>query len=615
MELWRPCNGGIPTLVVVVVEAMLQVNLKQILVVRESQAGLETLASRLKGFVLLVVNLPVSSLIVHSSMPMMQYISKVVTATCSCISATGLPAAISEEVAAVLCLETNWSNLKIATEDLEAIEARVRGEVAVAINQLKECDPPVALWKKRVEKQLKEEITEEEYNKLDRCHSLCNCTPNLFHRYRLGKRIAEKLKDLNELVNEGKEFRDFGWKPLEDPVEQRPKARTFGMESVMAQLHGYFDNKEKSIIGIWGQGGVGKTTLLNMFNNELKERSGEFNVVIWIDVSNYQRLNVVNIQRMITDRLGLEWNGQDEGNTRARVLAKNLRKKNFVILLDDVWEAFRLEEVGIPEPGADKKCKIILASRDKHVCVEMGAQKSLIEMPLLDDQAAWELFRNNLTADDLTAIDDSPDGENVIGGYAVDIARNCGRLPLALKVIGSAVAGLKDPKEWCDAVEATKAGLEDIDGVDKMFLRLKYSYDRLNLELKECFLYCTLFPGNSWIKKDQLVDYWVAEGVIPNDRKSRSNIRLLASACLLQYNDSQSEVKLHHIIRQWGLWLTTEQGKFLVKSGMDLKDAPDEAESWREAKRISLMSMISGTSKSFPSANISKPCSSKTTQI
>ncbi|XP_072957777.1 disease resistance protein RPS2-like [Typha angustifolia] len=506
--------------------------------------------------------------------------------TCSCISATGLPAAVSEAASPFLCLETNWSYLKKAIEDLKAIEARVKDKVAVETIQLNSCDPQVELWQTRVADLIDEEETiEKEYNKLYRFPCLCSCTPNLRRRHRLGKRIACTAKAVNKLIEEEKQFQEYGQRRPPDIVEERPKTRTFVLEPVLKRLVEYFDDEERSIIGIWGQGGIGKTTLLNELNNELENRRGEFNVVIAIDVLNSEKLNVADIQRTITERLGLPWNEEEREETRASFLLKVLKRKKFVILLDQVWEGFRLEEVGIPAPDEKNKCKLILASRFQKVCTDMGA-RSLIEVALLDEKAAWNLFRSNLTSEAAAAIDDSP--EDAISGYATAIAKNCGGLPLALNVIGSAVAGLKNRMEWSYAVKATKDGLVKFVGDDKMFGGLAYSYERLDPKLQQCFLYCTLFPADGWIKKDQLVEYWMAEGLIDDANEGYFNMRRLVSASLLQSNYSDSKVKMHQIIREFGLPLARKQANYFVMAGMGLEKAP--LDSWKEATRISLMS-------------------------
>jgi disease resistance protein RPS2 len=65
---------------------------------------------------------------------------------------------------------------------------------------------------------------------------------------------------------------------LPDSVEERPQTKTFGIEPVLKDLGKYCDSTIVSIIGVCGPGGVGKTTLLNTFNNELKASGRDYQV-------------------------------------------------------------------------------------------------------------------------------------------------------------------------------------------------------------------------------------------------------------------------------------------------------------------------------------------------
>ena len=38
------------------------------------------------------------------------------------------------------------------------------------------------------------------------------------------------------------------------------------------------------------------------------------------------------------------------------------------------------------------------------------------------------------------------------------------------------------------------------------------SYEYLPSDLKQCFLYCSLFPEDFTMDRDELIRYWVAEG-------------------------------------------------------------------------------------------------------
>jgi disease resistance protein RPS2 len=268
-------------------------------------------------------------------------------------------------------------------------------------------------------------------------------------------------------------------------------------------------------------------------------------------------------------------------------LAKVLGRNKFIILLADIWSIFQIEEVGIPTPDSESKSKLILTSRFEHVCNQMGAHQSLIKMEYLGKESAWELFRSNLSNNAVAAIE-SPALNNVIRENAEKIVKSCGGLPLALKVIGRAVAGLTEPRDWIRAAQETKDDMKDLQGVPEMFHKLKYSYDKLTKTQQQCFLYCTLFPEYGTINKDKLVDYWMAERFIPQGpKKGHGIIRSLLSACLLENCKSDSsEVKMHHIIRQLGISLAGQ--KNIVKAGMSLEEAPSQGE-WQKARRISLM--------------------------
>lgn len=340
---------------------------------------------------------------------------------------------------------------------------------------------------------------------------------------------------------------------------------------------------------MWGQGGVGKTTLLHAFNNDLEMKDHHYQVVIFIEVSNSETLNTVEMQQTISDRLNLPWNESEIVEKRARFLLKALARKRFLLLLDDVRKRFRLEDVGIPTPDTKSQSKLILTSRFQEVCFQMGAQRSRIEMKVLDDNAAWNLFLSKLSNEAFAAVE-SPNFNKVVRDQARKIFSSCGGLPLALNVIGTAVAGLEGPREWISA--ANDINMFSNEDVDEMFYRLKYSYDRLKSTQQQCFLYCTLFPEYGSISKEPLVDFWLAEGLLLNDRqKGDQIIQSLISACLLQTGSSlSSKVKMHHVIRHMGIWLVnkTDQ-KFLVQAGMALDSAPP-AEEWKESTRISIMS-------------------------
>ncbi|XP_039033311.1 disease resistance protein RFL1-like [Hibiscus syriacus] len=99
-------------------------------------------------------------------------------------------------------------------------------------------------------------------------------------------------------------------------------------------------------IGVWGMGGVGKTSMMKVINNQLLKETGKFEIVIWITVS--KEVSIVKLQKDIARRIGVEFSGDEDETTRAGMIFETLSQKGrFVMILDDLWEKVSLERIGI----------------------------------------------------------------------------------------------------------------------------------------------------------------------------------------------------------------------------------------------------------------------------
>ncbi|KAM3388438.1 hypothetical protein ACQJBY_010924 [Aegilops geniculata] len=253
---------------------------------------------------------------------------------CECLDDT--PA---REVASFLHLKSNWADLDKAEKLLLAVEKRVRARVTEEVDKLNLCDPQVQVWLRRVE-ELQLDAIDEDYSQLRKYSCLGQCTIHAHQCTSIGRCVLEALDEANKLIEEGRRFKKFGFKPPHKIVDPLPQIETFGLETMLSQLHDLLEKGDSNIIGVWGQGGVGKTTLLHVFNNDLEKYAHDYQVVIFIEVSNSETLNTVEIQKTISGRLKLPWNNAESIAKRARFLVKALARKRFVILLDDVRKKF-----------------------------------------------------------------------------------------------------------------------------------------------------------------------------------------------------------------------------------------------------------------------------------
>ncbi|XP_073263157.1 uncharacterized protein [Populus alba] len=259
---------------------------------------------------------------------------------------------------------------------------------------------------------------------------------------------------------------------------------------------------EVSTIGIYGMGGVGKTTLVKHIYDQLQKRRDSFCHVYWITVS--QDTNINKLQNSIARRIGLDLSNEDEELYRAAELSNELTKKQkWVLILDDLWKAIELRKVGVPIQAV-KGCKLIVTTRLENVCQQMDTQHKIKVSPILVEEA-WTLFIERLGHD--MAL--SPEVEPI----AKSITNECDGLPLGIITMASTMRGVVDVREWRNALEELRESKVRKDDMEpEVFYILRFSYNHLSdSALQQCFLYCALFPEDFMIRREDLIAYLIDE--------------------------------------------------------------------------------------------------------
>ncbi|KAK3200186.1 hypothetical protein Dsin_023601 [Dipteronia sinensis] len=350
------------------------------------------------------------------------------------------------------------------------------------------------------------------------------------------------------------------------------------------------DNDDVGIIGVYGMGGVGKTTLLEQMNKKLDlEMKNDFDVVIWVVVS--RDLQLGKIQQQIGRKIGLfdnkAWKHKNF-EEKASDIFKILEEKKFVLLMDDLWGRVDLTKVGVPLPSSRNPSKIVFTTRSLQICSLMGAGK-LFKVTCLSDDDAWKLFQTLVGDETLHAHPEVPE-------IARDVSRACYGLPLALVSFGRAMASKKTPQEWSDVLEvllmSSNSG-SDYELKESIYYNLKLSYDILQDDMfKSCLLYCCLFPRNNEISKRELIDCWIGEGFLDERIGAQSQgyyiIGVLLSTCLLEEGKDGNGVKMHNWIHEMSWWIANEIEGEKGNLFFCTIEAP-QSKKWENVTRISVM--------------------------
>ncbi|XP_042430877.1 probable disease resistance protein At4g27220 [Zingiber officinale] len=407
------------------------------------------------------------------------------------------------------------------------------------------------------------------------------CIPSLIFRYKVGREATRKKDKTLKLLDQSK-FQSFSH-ILDPSAVNHPSNIDFvsfgATKEAMQKVIDALNDDKVNLIGIYGMGGVGKTTLIEEISRKMKEAE-TFDMVMDVVVS--QNPNIAQIQRDIADALGM----RESSN---KMLATRLKQvKKVLIMLDDVWARLELvKEVGIPY-REHKGCKVILTSRKAETCNVMEADVS-VEVATLSKEDSWQLFR--MRAGQVAESDG-------IEPIARKVAQECCGLPLAIVVVGRALRSYEDASAWEDALSQLKQSvplnMEEVE--EKLFKPLELSYQNLKTaELKQLFLYCCLFREDYNISEDEVTRYAVGENLLSNlstleDVRGRVHFLLqkLKLSCLVLDSKKAGCVKLHDVVRDVAVYIGfKDNNHFLVKAGLGLIDWP-KYENLAECKRISL---------------------------
>ncbi|KAG5391965.1 hypothetical protein IGI04_021928 [Brassica rapa subsp. trilocularis] len=428
--------------------------------------------------------------------------------------------------------------------------------------------------------------------------SLCDgCSRKLMARFRFGKEVFSMLEDVEELTGRKltEDINALAVPPVRKVVRERDLEQNIvGQETLLESAWSRLMDEGTKVMGLYGMGGVGKTTLLDQLRNNFCGANDGSDIVIWVVVSKVKQKE--KIQDEIAEKLGIfeqeSWKHKTEAQ-KAYSIHNSLKTKRFVLFLDDIWSKVELKGIGVPFPTRENKCKIVFTTRSRGVCVHMG-DTNPVEVSCLDTDKAWELFKVKV-------------GESILGSHigipelARKVAGKCHGLPLALNVIGETMSSKDTIQEWRHAVKTLTSNAAKFSGMDEILPVLKYSYDSLKEEhAKPCFLYCSLFPEDFEIRKDMLIEYWIGEGFI-QENQSRENafdegysiISSLLRACLLLEEPVYKvKVKMHDVVREMALWVASDlgehEGRYTVQAGVGLREIP-EVESWGPVRKMSLM--------------------------
>jgi NB-ARC domain len=262
-----------------------------------------------------------------------------------------------------------------------------------------------------------------------------------------------------------------------------------------------------SVISIIGKGGLGKTTIAQLVYNDARVRQ-HFDLFGWVCVSekfDVGRMIKATLESFTRNRRGLSWLSplQEE-------LVKLVKDKKILLVLDDVWnENQGLWELFRSFLSKAKWVRILVTTRNEKVAEVMLTTERFMPDYLPED-SCWQLFQHFAFGS----------RNYVVPTHFVDmgreIMRKCGGIPLAVKSIASLLRHKTDAKSWREILESN---LWESKTVNDIFPALHFSYAHLPVHLKPCFLFCSMYPKDHRLEKNNLIELWISHGYIGSQGK------------------------------------------------------------------------------------------------
>ncbi|KAM3321083.1 putative late blight resistance protein R1B-16 [Capsicum chacoense] len=360
---------------------------------------------------------------------------------------------------------------------------------------------------------------------------------NIWTRRKFRKSLQQLAKDIDHVWKESTKIQDKGKQVSKESlvhdfssstndilnVNNNMVGRDDQMKRLLEDLTGSYSGEPK-VIPIVGMGGIGKTTLAKeVYNHESILR--RFDVRAWATVSQQHNIKEILLS-LLQSTIKMDDTVKTKGEAELEdMLQKSLKKKRYLIVLDDIWSCEVWDGVRRCFPTEDNAgSRILLTTRNNEVARDADTENLSMQMNFMDQDESWNLFKSAAFSNEALSFEFETIGKK--------ITEKCHGLPLTIVVVAGLLKSKRAIEDWGSVSKDVTSFITN-DPDEQCSRVLGLSYNHLTSDLKACLLQFGIFEEDSEIPAKKLMKTWMAEGFL----KLENDLEGEAEKCLQELID------------------------------------------------------------------------------
>ncbi|BFG42413.1 hypothetical protein CerSpe_286870 [Prunus speciosa] len=325
----------------------------------------------------------------------------------------------------------------------------------------------------------------------------------------------------------------------------------FGIQRKIEKIESLLclDSPGVCCVGIWGMGGIGKTTLADAVFHRLASKFEVCCFLANVRENSEQTNGLHQLRNKLVGEILKEKDVDIDTPSIPPHILIRLRRTKALIVLDDVNAREQLEVLVGDHDRFCQGSRIIITARDTGLLEQKVDPEKIYNVEGLGSDEALRLFHSYAFGNKSPTTD--------YAGLSREVVDYIKGIPLALKVMGSSFRRCKSKQEW--EVQWKKVKRVPIGEIQKV---LRVSYDGLDDNEKEIFLDIACFHKGCKRKDvERMLDSCDFIGEVGiNDLIDRSLISISKGRW------SKERIEMHDLVQEMGRAIARKQGNRLFNA-------------------------------------------------